>query len=670
MKKLVILYLGLFITACLYSQTNWDVFAENMEAWADELESRLGDLENRIELKVKNGTSPVWLLQARLGVQTVHLKPDKVARLGLPNPYGSRVERVIADSPAERAGIQPFDYLVGIDGVMVDSTQRFEDLLAKYHQGDEVTIHLYRQGRLLDVTVRLSGQDEWTWILRPSMRVVLGVSPALQERADDLDGVAVRVRRGSLAEELGLQDGDVIVAVNGFPILDWEDLRLALTTLSQGDEIEVEYIRGGERRTASARARAMVPDMRFGLPEIEIEADVPDGLELPPLPPLPPLLDEEDIDVEWDDEGQAARAFIGVHISKVSKEKARKLGFDNPYGAYVTAVVPRSPAEKAGIQLFDYIYGVDEFRVGEEQSLSDIMRRYKPGDEVTLHIIRKSKPIQVRLTLSEPIRAEIQEPEDDCQDPFLGIFQDESQPASEGVRIKVVEGSTAQDSGIQDGDVIIGIDGWKMVDWDDVTRAINARKPGDPIEVEWLRNGKVMKASKPIKSLAETRNCEDCDCGGDEIVEIRIDDFSDFTKYFKEKMREEQKRKSNARQADKLSIEVLDPEPEELDWLWSKGLLKSKDAGSVPVKNIRLQTGTEPGTIDLRFELTTTADLRIELFDRKGWKLFVAELVSFTGEVNEQLIIPPDAPAQYFLVISTKNGRLVKKIRVTAEGNW
>ncbi|GIV31130.1 MAG: hypothetical protein KatS3mg029_0481 [Saprospiraceae bacterium] len=469
-----------------------------------------------------------------------------------------------------------------------------------------------------------------------------------------------------MAEELGLQDGDVIVAVNGFPVLDWEDLRLALSTLSQGDEIEVEYLRGGERRKASSTVHALAPDVSLRLPEIEIEADVPDGVE---LPPLPPLLDEEDIDVEYDDEWQASRAFIGVHISSVSKEKARKLGFDNPYGAYVTAVVPRSPAEEAGIQLFDYIYGVDEFRVGEEQSLSDIMRRYKPGDEVTLHIIRKSKPIQVRLTLSEPVRAEYQEPEDDCQDPFLGITHDESHPASEGLRIEVVEGSTAQDLGLQDGDVIIGIDGWKMVDWDDVTRAINARKPGDPIEVEWLRNGKAMKASKPIKSLAETRNCEDCDCGEEETVEIRIDDLPDLTWNFKEKTREEGKSKSNARPARKLSIEVSDPTSEEMDWLRDKGLIQTNTTGSVPVKNIRLQAGTEPGNIDFRFELSATADLRIELVDRKGWNLYVAELISYAGQVNERLEIPADAPTDYFLIISTKSGSLVKKIRVTAVGD-
>ncbi|MEM1220930.1 MAG: hypothetical protein AAGH79_18560, partial [Bacteroidota bacterium] len=50
----------------------------------------------------------------------------------------------------------------------------------------------------------------------------------------------------------------------------------------------------------------------------------------------------------YDLDGESA--FLGVRSDDISREKAKKLGFSNYYGDYVTKVIKNTAAEKAGIQ--------------------------------------------------------------------------------------------------------------------------------------------------------------------------------------------------------------------------------------------------------------------------------------------------------------------------------
>ena len=52
--------------------------------------------------------------------------------------------------------------------------------------------------------------------------------------------------------------------------------------------------------------------------------------------------------------------FLGVKINDLSSSKARKLGFENQYGAYLSYVYPSSPAAEAGLRIFDYIVEVEK----------------------------------------------------------------------------------------------------------------------------------------------------------------------------------------------------------------------------------------------------------------------------------------------------------------------
>lgn len=105
--------------------------------------------------------------------------------------------------------------------------------------------------------------------------------------------------------------------------------------------------------------------------------------------------------------GKIRYPFLGVRyiiINPVVKE-ARKLSVD--YGALVTAsgpelaVLPDSPAKKAGIQQGDIILEFDGARIEQANTLGDLISSRKIGDKVRLKILREGKEIFLEATLEE-----------------------------------------------------------------------------------------------------------------------------------------------------------------------------------------------------------------------------------------------------------------------------
>ena len=195
-------------------------------------------------------------------------------------------------------------------------------------------------------------------------------------------------------------------------------------------------------------------------------------------------------------------AFLGIYSEQLSKEKARKLGFDNLYGSYVSRVVENSAAERAGVQPFDYIYGIDEYRTGKEQSLTQIIRKYHPNQNATLHLYRKggNRTLNVTFSARSDSKAKAR---DKCNDPFFGISAAEmNEEEMEGVTVNIIDNSTAKAIGMENGDRIIAINGYRMLDWQDIKTAINTMKVGNQIAVDFIRNGKKMKKQGAIKSYS------------------------------------------------------------------------------------------------------------------------------------------------------------------------
>jgi S1-C subfamily serine protease len=97
--------------------------------------------------------------------------------------------------------------------------------------------------------------------------------------------------------------------------------------------------------------------------------------------------------------GHARHAFLGVQETDLTPQTAKLLGLSTSNGVLVLTVVPNSPAAKGGLRASDVIIGYDGKSINNTTALDVALRSTKPGQAVTLRVVRKRKHINLRVTV-------------------------------------------------------------------------------------------------------------------------------------------------------------------------------------------------------------------------------------------------------------------------------
>lgn len=70
------------------------------------------------------------------------------------------------------------------------------------------------------------------------------------------------------------------------------------------------------------------------------------------------------------------RVFLGVYSNEIFFDKVEILGFENFYGSYIIKVIGNMVVEIGGLEFFDFIYGIDDFRVSWYEDFFDMLSVY------------------------------------------------------------------------------------------------------------------------------------------------------------------------------------------------------------------------------------------------------------------------------------------------------
>src|ERR1019366_7985044 len=84
-------------------------------------------------------------------------------------------------------------------------------------------------------------------------------------------------------------------------------------------------------------------------------------------------------------------AFIGVEIESMTPSLQAQYGFAVSSGAVITSVISGTGAAAAGLQQGDIIIGINKTTIAGAQDVSSVISSLKPGDQITLHIVRGTK---------------------------------------------------------------------------------------------------------------------------------------------------------------------------------------------------------------------------------------------------------------------------------------
>lgn len=197
-------------------------------------------------------------------------KPDLLG-LTLDVKERAKVQKVWPDSPAEKAGFRTGDEITHLDGQPVISIADVQWVLQNAKEPSQVRAKVNRDGKTVDLMLPLAngwrrgGDFTWrttTWALRfriAGMR--LSNLPAAERKKQGLanDVVALRIDelapgfvqdRNQAPAKIGLQKGDIIVAVDGKEDFVTESQFLAYLVQEKqpGDKVKLTTLRGGQKR--------------------------------------------------------------------------------------------------------------------------------------------------------------------------------------------------------------------------------------------------------------------------------------------------------------------------------------------------------------------------------------------------------------------------------------
>jgi serine protease Do len=105
--------------------------------------------------------------------------------------------------------------------------------------------------------------------------------------------------------------------------------------------------------------------------------------------------------------GKITRPYLGVHYVDITPQFAEANNLKQTGGAYIfgdrnsLAVLPDSPASKAGLQDGDVIVKINNDTIDKDHPLISLVTKFKVGDKVTLTYIRDGQTKTVSVTLAE-----------------------------------------------------------------------------------------------------------------------------------------------------------------------------------------------------------------------------------------------------------------------------
>jgi len=196
--------------------------------------------------------------------------------------------------------------------------------------------------------------------------------------------------------------------------------------------------------------------------------------------------------------GEVVRGWLGITMRPILQDEAQEAGLEGR-GVLIIDVSEGSPAAVAGLQLGDVITALNGREVTNSSQLQNAVARRTPGTVVRMTVLRDGRDRDVPVTLGErPPLGELQLAQMRAQpSEVMGLIVQELTPeraeeldisSRTGVEVLVVvPDGFADDVGIKQGDVIIGLDRQPIESLDDFRRATEQLDLDNPVHIRLQR---------------------------------------------------------------------------------------------------------------------------------------------------------------------------------------
>jgi serine protease Do len=186
------------------------------------------DVANNVaEQLIKTG----HVSRGRIGVTIQEVTAATAENLGLERPRGAAVASVESGGPADKAGIEPLDIIISVNGKPVETSEQLPSMIAEIKPGQVAQLEVWRDKAVKHISVTVEELKDKTTeaSLRhggggadngeaPTMNNRIGLSVRVLTAAEKAQlkahGNIVVVDSKGPAAEAGLRSGDVILSIN------------------------------------------------------------------------------------------------------------------------------------------------------------------------------------------------------------------------------------------------------------------------------------------------------------------------------------------------------------------------------------------------------------------------------------------------------------------------
>jgi len=178
--------------------------------------------------------------------------------------------------------------------------------------------------------------------------------------------VITDVTKGSPADKAGLREGDVIVEFNGQKVRDVDHLRVLVSSARPNSKATLKINRDGRFK-----------EITVTLGELPSEAK-----EIRP--------------------SEKAREKLGLEVQDLTRELARRYGYEGEKGVIITKVDPDSPAGRKGLEPGDLIKEINREPIKDIRDYNRIVGQAKPGDVLLFRVLVHRQKVHRFFALEVP----------------------------------------------------------------------------------------------------------------------------------------------------------------------------------------------------------------------------------------------------------------------------
>ena len=212
---------------------------------------------NNIKNAINSFISKGKIVYGWLGVSLLEANKEYKEALGVEKETGALATQLFIGSPAQKAGMQPGDFIVGLNGHSVKDVDQLVREVGLLEAGVTANFEIIRNGKKIALPVKIEERSEKVSSDNGKLWPGFIAVPITEKVRKDMElenkvkGVVVsNVMEKSPAAALRLQNGDVITAVNGKSVTDLKSFYTELATADKAVNFDI-YSNGGTITTGT-----------------------------------------------------------------------------------------------------------------------------------------------------------------------------------------------------------------------------------------------------------------------------------------------------------------------------------------------------------------------------------------------------------------------------------